>query len=628
MLQAINDQIKGCLGIGIVVVIGLSFSLWGIQSYLDDSGPIYAAKVNGVEISSNAFERSVSRQRQSLSQQYGGKLPVEEKVLRESTLSQMVNQQLLEGVTFDSGYRISDRLLSENIKQQFSVDGVFDRDRFEIGVASLGMSVPFYENTLRNELRVKQMQSSIAYSGFMTNREAKELADLDAQTRDISVLTFSADKLSSVAEATDEEIKQYYDANLQKFMVSEKVKVDYVEINSDSLTENVEVDEDAIQKMYDDYVESISGREERSAKHILLPFGEDKSTAKSKLESIKQEIDGGASFAELAKKYSQDTGSASDGGDLGWIALGEMVKPFEQALFAMDKDTVSNIVETQFGYHLIKLNDIRSEAVEPLAVKRAEFEEELKSDGVASMFYDASERLASISYENPDSLDMVVDELGLKVVTTEYFSRDKGQGIAANEKVRNIAFSSLVLEEGSNSDIIEISPTHVIVVRLNTHQPSIGIPLEVSRSNIKNILKSQNARKQTKIAALEFKAKIEAGESIDNFKADGVEIETIKALGRRDNARVSYPSILHNTFDIQPNNDGSPALKVVDLVSGGVALVVLDKVNLPESVAQDQIDMVKDEALRESVTRDLAASLLLIKDKADIDISRRVVDKQ
>lgn len=628
MLQAINDQIKGCLGIGIVVVIGLSFSLWGIQSYLDDSGPIYAAKVNGVEISANAFERSVSRQRQSLLQQYGGTLPIEEKVLRESTLSQMVNQQLLEGVTFDSGYRISDLLLSENIKQQFSVDGVFDRDRFEIGVASLGMSVPFYENTLRNELRVKQMQSSIAYSGFITNREAKELADLDAQTRDISVLTFSANKLSSVAEATDEEIKQYYDANLQQFMVSEKIKIDYVEINSDSLTENVEVDEESIKRMYDDYVESVSGREERSAQHILLPFGEDKSTAKSKLESIKQEIEGGASFAELAKKHSQDTGSASDGGDLGWIALGEMVKPFEQALFAMDKDAVSDVVETQFGYHLIKLKDIRSEAVEPLAVKRAEFEEELKSDGVASMFYDASERLASIAYENPDDLDLVVDELGLEVVTTGYFSRDEGQDIAANEKVRNIAFSSLVLEEGSNSDVIEISPTHVVVIRLNEHKPASAIPLEVVRPTVSNILKSQKDKEQTKAVALMVKSKIEAGESIDSQKKEGVKIETLKALGRKDDAKVSAPAILHSAFEIQPVRDGVPSVSLVDLYAGDVALVVLDKVNSPESVAQDQIDMVKDEVLRESVTRDLATSLLLIKDQADIDISRRVVDKQ
>ena len=628
MLQAINDQIKGCLGIGIVVLIGLSFSLWGIQSYLDDSGPLYAAKVNGVEISSNAFDRALLMQRQSMLQKYGGNLPVEEKVLRENTLSQMVNQQLLEGETFDRGYRISDLMLSENIKQQFSVDGVFDRDRFEIGVASLGMNIPTYEFKLRNELRVKQMQSSIAYSDFITERETKELAILSEQTRDISVLTFVTEKLSSVEESTDEEIKKYYDANLQRFMVPEKLKLDYVEINSDSLSKNVEVDEGSIIKMYDDYVENISGREERSAQHILLPFGEDKSAARSKLESIKQEIDGGENFAELAKIHSQDSGSASAGGDLGWVALGEMVKPFEQVLFSMDKDAVSEIVETQFGYHLIKLNDIRSEAVESLAVKRGEFEEELKLDSVASMFYDVSERLASISYENPDSLDMVVDELDLKVVTTDYFSRDEGQGIAANEKVRSVAFSALVLEEGSNSDIIEISPTHVVVIRLNEHEPASAIPLEIVRPTVSSILKSQKGKEQTKAIALMAKSKIEAGESIDSLRKEGVKIESLKALGRKDDAKVSAPSILHSAFDISPDQDGSPSVKVVDLSSGDVALVVLNKVSSPETVVQDQLDIVKNEVMRESVTRDISSALLSIKDKANIDISRRMINEQ
>ncbi len=627
MLQAINDKIKGWLGIVIVVLIGLPFALWGIQSYLDDAGPIYAAKVNGIEISANEFERSVSRQRQSMLRQYGGTLPVEEKVLRENTLSQLINQRLLEGVTFDNGYRISNTVLSERIKQLYTVDGSFDRDRFEVSVASSGMSIPMYENLLRNELRLKQMQSAIANSSFITGNEINNLAALNEQTRDISVLTFNVGHFSTAEKPTEDEIKKYYEVNARRFMVPEKIKVDYVEIISDSLAENVKVDEAAIKKMYDDYVSSISGREERKAQHILLQLSEDKATAKTKLESIKQEIEEGASFSELAKKHSQDTGSAVEGGDLGWVALGEMVKPFEQMLFSMEKDSVSEIVETQFGYHLIKLNDVRSETIEPLGVKRYEFEDELKADSVASMFYDLSERLASIAYENPDSLDMVVDELELKVVSSDFFSRDQGQGVAGNEKVRSIAFSPLVLEQGSNSDIIEISPTHVVIVRLNEHQPSTAIPLEVVSSNIENILKSQNGRKQTKAAALDVKSKIEAGESIDSQKADGIKVETISALGRKDTAKVSDPSILHNTFEILPNQDGSPSLKAVDLITGDVALVVLTKVNLPVDIAKDKLDLVKNEVLRENAVRDFSNALLSIQDNADIEKNLRLLEK-
>jgi peptidyl-prolyl cis-trans isomerase D len=632
MLQAINDRIKGWLGIVIVVLIGLPFALWGIQSYLDDTGPVYAAKVNNVEISANEFERSVSMQRQAILRQSGGKLPVDEKVLRERTLTQLVNQRLLEGVTYDNGYRISDVVLSERIRQLYTVDGIFDRPRFEANVASIGMSIPMYENALRNELRLQQMQSAIANSSFATKKEVSDLAALSEQTRDISVLTFDVDHFSTAAKPGDDEIKQYYEENMRHFMVPEKVKVDYVEITSDSLAENVVVDEIQIQNMYDDYVASVSGREERKARHILLStvIGDgaaEKAAAKIKIEALKQELDNGADFSALAKQHSQDQGSASEGGDLGWVALGEMVKPFEQALFDMEKGSVSEIVETQFGYHLIKLDDVRSEMIEMLSVKRYEFEDELKVDAVASMFYDLSERLASTAYENPDNLDVVVEELELKLTSTGQFSRFEGEGIAENEKVRNIAFSPLVLEQGSNSDIIEISPTHVVVLRLNEHVPATAIPLEAVSSKIESILNVQNGHKQTKTAALDVKSRIEAGESIDILNADGITIEVIASLGRNDNSKVSDPSILQNAFDITLAQDGKPSVKEVDLVTGDVALVVLNKVNTPDVVVQSKLDAVKTEAIRENATRDFSNAILVIKDSADIEMNKRILDR-
>ncbi len=641
MLQAINDRIKGWLGIVIVVLIGLPFALWGIQSYLDDAGPRYAAKVNNIEISANEFERSVSMQRQSMLRQYGGQLPIEEKVLRERTLTQLINQRLLESTTFENGYRVSDSLLSAKIKQLFTVDGVFDRLRFEANVRSLGMSIPMYEQELRNELRLQQMQTAITNSSFVTREEVNKLAALNEQTRDITVLTFDTKHFSTAEKPTEEEIKQYYEANMNRFMVDEKIKVDYLEITSDALSENVEVNEDQIKKMYDDYVASISGREERKARHILIKTvaGESaaNAVAKEKIESLKQELEQGADFADLAKKHSQDSGSAVKGGDLGWVTLGEMVKPFEQALFDMslpdkdlpdkDKGSVSEIVETQFGYHLIKLDDVRSETIEPLEIKRYGFEEELKADAVASMFYDLSERLASTAYENPDSLDIAAEELGLKIISSDYFSRNKGKGIAENEKLRNVAFSPLVLEQGSNSDLVEISPTHVVVLRLNDHIPATAIPLAELTSKIENILTAQNGYKQTKAAALDVKAKIEAGESIESLKADGIQIDVFASLGRKDNTKVSDPSILQTAFEITANQNEAPAVKEVDLISGDVALIVLTKVNAPDNISQDRLDLVKRDVLRDNASRAFSSTVLAIKESADIDKNTLLIEK-
>jgi peptidyl-prolyl cis-trans isomerase D len=627
MLQAINDRIKGWLGIVVVILIGLPFALWGIQSYLDDSGPRYAAKVNKSEISANELERMVSLQRQSLLRQNNGKLPIEEKLLRERTLTQLINQRLLEGFTYNNGYRISDTVLSERIKQLFSVDGVFDRASFEASIASYGMNIPMYEQTLRNELRLQQMQSAIVNSAFVTRDEVNKLAALNEQTRDISVLTFNVEHFSTASNPTEEEIKQYYEANLQQFMMPEKIKVDYVEITSDSLAETATVDEAQVKKMYDDYVASASGREERKARHILIQTGDNKAAAKAKIESIKQELEHGANFADLANKYSQDAGSASQGGDLGWVASGEMVKPFEQALFTMAKGSVSDIVETQFGYHLIELDDIRSEPIASLDVKRYEFEDELKAEAAASMFYDLTERLASTAYENPSSLDAVVGALDLKVKTSDYFTRSSGEGVAADEKLRNVAFSPAVLEQGSNSDIIEINPKHVIVLRLNDHVPATEIPLETVSSKIENILKIKNGHEQTRMAALDIKSKIEAGTPVKDLIVEGFTVEDIASLGRNDKAKVSDPSILYNAFDLPPNQNNKPSVRAVDLISGDVALVVLSKVNLADNIPQDKLDLIRSEALSEEAVRDFSNALLAIIEKADIDKNMSVVDR-
>ncbi len=626
MLQAMNDSMKGWLGMVIVGLIALPFALWGVQSYFDDAGPRFAAEVNSSEISANEFERTVSMQRQTLLRQNDGKMPIDENTLRNRTLTQMINQRLLEYVTFESGFRISDAIVKQRIKQIFTIDGVFDRERFEMSIGSIGMSVPMYEQSLRNELRVQQMQSAISSSAFVTEKAANKLAALSEQTRDISVLTFNVDHFSTSTQASAEEIKQFYETNIQRFMRPEKIKVDFVELTSAALAENIKIDEHEIVQMYDEYVARASAREERKASHILILASEDNAASQEKIESLQKELMQGADFAELAKQHSQDPGSAALGGSLDWVAVGDMVKPFETALYELQQGTVSDVVETQFGFHLIKLDDIRSEAIVPMGVKRYEFEEEIKMDRVASMFFDIGERLANAAFENPDSLDVVAEELELVIKTSDYFSRFEGEGVASNEKLRNVAFSALVLEQGNNSDIIELDTGHVVVVRLNEHVPATAIPLQQVSSRIENILKIQSGHKQTMAAALDAKGKLEAGASLDSLTADGITIETIVALGRRDSARAGDASILHNSFEMVAAEEGKVAVKAVDLASGDVALVVLNNVNMLDNVLPGRVNLVRSEAVRESALRDFSSALQVIRENADISKNMRLVN--
>lgn len=627
MLLAINDRIKGWLGIAIVVLIGLPFAFFGIESYLGDNAPAYAAKVNGIEISSDYFDRTVSRQRQALLNEYDGKLPIEEKELREKALEQLINTRLMEDSTYVSGYRISDTALSQGITQAFNIDGVFNRNRFESVVGSLYMSISEYEQAFRNELRLQQVQSAIVQSNFITNRNVNLLGLLSEQTRDISVLTFNIDHFSTASKPTQEAIKVYYENNRQHFMEKETIKLDYVEITSHDLAKNISVDEADIMQMYDDYVDSVSRREERSAQHIMLNLSENSDEIKDKLESIKKEIENGSDFSELAKKYSQDTLSADDGGDLGWVAIGDMDEAFEKTLFSMNLNSISEVVSTQFGYHLIKLNEIRNKDPEPLAEKRKIFEKDLKADAVASNFYDLTERLSSIAYENPDSLDLVTDELGLDVKTTNFFSQNTGKGIADFEKIRVAAFSSLVLEQGSNSDVIEIDQDHVVVVRVNEHKPSTVILLEKVSSKIENILTLQSGREQTRKIALEVKMKLEAGGNIDNHRQEGINILSVKNLGQKDYSKVSFPSILQSAFNMPVNKDATPTYEIVNLMSGDIALLILNSVNTNNDITDDKLEIVKNEVLREYASRDISNLLSSISSKADIEKNTRILER-
>ena len=628
MLQAINDRIKGWLGILVVVLIGLPFALWGIQSYFDDSGPRYAAKVNGVEISGAEFEYAVSAQKQRFLKQFNGKLPIEESVLRKQVLDQLINQRLLEVVTFDEGYRISDSVLGASIKQQFTVDGVFDRARLDATLAMKGESSQQYEREMRSDLRNRQAQVALAGSVVLGKNNVTRLAAIEQQQREVAIVTFSVDQFVGNYQPTATDIQDYYEKNQQRFMVPEKVKVDYVELTTDDIASGISIDEDKVLAKYDEYVASVSDREERRASHILIKVGSDSkdlAAAKTKLAMIKGKLDAGTPFAELAKEYSQDPGSSENGGDLNWVAAGDMVKPFEDALFSMNKGEVSDVVKTQFGLHLIKLVDIRSEPIEPLAVKRHEIENELKEEAAADQFYDLSENLANKAYENPDNLDAITESMDVKLQTTDYFSQQKGTGIAANEKVRKIAFSSDILEQGLNSDVIEISPKDIVVIRLNEHLDAIPIPLEQVQSQIITSLKAQSGFQKTLDTALAAKAELESGASLKSIATTGVTVAEPILLTRKDFAKVSDPSIINAAFDMVAPKKGETVVKEVTLSTGDVALLVLTKVVTPEVIAEDKKAPIKQALMQQVAVDEFSAVLSAIKAKADIEINNRIL---
>jgi peptidyl-prolyl cis-trans isomerase D len=621
MLQAINDRIKGWLGALVIIMITIPFAFWGIESYIGGGGKEYAAVVNDEEIPVYQFENAYSNQLARLNQQFGSALPFSNQQIKEQVLDQLINAVVLEENTYTSGYRISDQDLKRSIATIFSRDGQFDRDYFENIVASNNMTISQYESTLRSELRVLQKQNAIRSSAFMTEEEARQLAALQQQQRDIRVIKFSPEPDSADIVVTDEEVEEYYSANTERFMTPERVSVEYIDITSDELAGSIEVDEEKVAQNYEIYKQTLLAKEERKARHILIQTGSSEEKSKDalmpKIEELQKRLKDGESFEALAREYSDDPGSAKEGGDLGWVAVGDMVKSFEDVLFSLNKGEISGIVETQFGLHLIKLEDTRTPEVKTLAEMRNELENELKQDVLSSMFYDVSEDMAVTAYENPDSLDAVVDAVNKQPLTTELFTRDAGTGIAENQKFRNAAFATSVIQERLNSDIIELSPDHVAVLRLLKHEPASMKPLETVKVEIENTLRMKKAHDRKMAAAEEAKTRISTGETAESVLLENQRVEDYGSLKRADMGRVD-PGIVEAAFRMPHPEDGKPSTRVVNMMSGDIALVLLDKVTTPSEVTPEQINAVLQQRKSDVANAEFDYVITAVKDAAEI----------
>ncbi len=622
MLQAINDRIKGWLGALVIVLITIPFAFWGVESYLGSGGQQFAAIVDGEEIPMFQFDDAYSNQLARLNQQFGSNLPLSNEQIKTLVLDQLVNAVVLEKGSYASGYRISDSNLKRSLERIFTRDGSFDRDFFENVVAANDLTISQYETRLRNELRVVQKQNAITSSAILTASEAKRLAAIDQQEREIRWMLFDVDAQSDDVAITEQEIEDFYNANTMRFMTPEKVMVEYVEVTADDISDSVTVDEGQLEEMYADYERAVRKREERKARHILLQTGstEDKSEAAvmERMQELKQRLDGGASFETLAQEFSEDPGSAQQGGDLGWVAHGDMVKPFEETLFGMQKGEISDVVETQFGLHLIRLDDIRVPELASFAEKRGEFEQQIKQEVITNMFYDISENMAVSAYENPESLEAVVEVVNKQPERTEWFTVDAGTGIAENAKFRNTAFSAGVLEEGLNSDIIEISPNHVAVLRLLDHEQASKKPLQEVRVQIEEALRERAARSIAMTAAEQAKSQILAGTPAEDVLADGQRIEGQITIKRTDTNKAD-PMIIDAAFQMPHPQKDRPSVQVVNTLSGDVAVVLLDKVDVPDELDDAQIATVKSQRQSEVADSEFDFVIDTIKGAAEIE---------
>ncbi|MDH5424275.1 MAG: peptidylprolyl isomerase [Gammaproteobacteria bacterium] len=325
----------------------------------------------------------------------------------------------------------------------------------------------------------------------------------------------------------------------------------------------------------------------------------------------------------MAKKYSDDSGSASAGGDLGLVSKGMMVKPFEDALFALaEKGQLSKVVRSEFGYHIIKLDEIQSAKVESFEVKKATLEKELKESAVQNLFYERAEMLANLAYENPEGLGLAAEQLKLEVKKTGLFTRTAGTGIAANEKVRSVAFETAILNEKLNSDAIELTNKHVVVVRINEHKPATAKSFEQVKHSIIAELKTDKAKKMAEENAAGLLAKIESDNADENwtklmsgYKANAKSLNLVK----RDSDKADK-QIIQAAFKLSKPDAGKVSFKQVAMSNGNAAVVAVTTVTEVKAGSENSLMESAKKLNQITSSQELSAVVAAIKESFEIYI--------
>lgn len=459
MLQAIRDKVTGWIAYGIIFLISIPFALWGVNSYLGGGEVAPAAVVNGEEITARDLDQAYANYRQRLVQLFGGAIPESfgnESMLRGQVRDQLIEEFALRQYIQKQRYRIGDSELNRTIREMdvFQRDGQFDTAIYEAQLRSLGYSPLGFEQELRTTGAMRQFESGVRATAFVLPDTGKRFSSLSNQTRKIRTVSFSADAADIEIDA--DEIEQRYLAEVDRYRTPEQVKIDYIEINLDDIKQSIEVKLDETRARYRDNLQAYSSPEFREASHILIKVNsdEDSAPALARITDIRQRIVNGESFSDLAVEFSEDAGSAGDGGNLGEIERGVMVQTFEAELFALEVDQMSEPVKTGFGWHIIKLHSVSGGEVKSFEAVQAELEDEIKTELAEGQIYDLIENLANLAYEQSDSLLPAAEQLDLKLDTSDWFSRISGTGIAAESQVRQAAFSGDILRQGLNSEAI------------------------------------------------------------------------------------------------------------------------------------------------------------------------------
>lgn len=611
----------------IIVLIVLSFVFAGVSSYVSSSGVTAAAEVNGEEISQQDVERAYQSQRARLEAQFGesiGALFSDENYLRDfrlNVLDRLIADTLVLQKAEELGLRVSDKQIREAIVQmpEFQTAGTFDNERYLMLLRQNGFQPASFSNYMRQQMTREQLARAVSASDFALPAEVTLANALQQQTRNAEYLIVDSAPFASEVELSDEEVNTFYEANLAQFDTQEKVNIAYVILSVDDLKGDVTVSDEEVEQYYTENNLLYKTAEERRVSHIIIEFGDDEAAAKAKAEALVAELANGADFATLAQENSDDTFTAENGGDLDFITAGMMDEAFDDAAFSLAQvGDVSDVVETEFGYHIIKLTDIKPEEVTPLAEVSEEIRNQLATDKATDRFYSLQNDMANLAFEVPDTLEDVAGVANKPVKETGLVSAQLVPAPLNVPAVTSRVFDPAFIEEGLNSDLIELDDDTIAFVRIAEHEPQRTQSLDEVRTRILAQLRAEKAQQAAADWATNVVEQIKAGETPSLELGDvTLSWESKEALTRTSG---ELPRALVETL-FTLGNAAPDNIDIAELGSGDVGIVKVTGINQPEALSEEDSAALAQQIATASAQTGYQAFIDSLRNAADVKIN-------
>jgi len=619
MLQFIRERAQGLVAMIIIFFLILTFALWGVDEYIRAARNVVVAEVNGEDIDLTAYQQNFQRMRQRAQAQLGDEFDSAlwtKEETKQQALDMLIEERLLKHSVDDARLRVSAPQIASFIRgsETFQVDGKFSFDRYRQVVNMLGFTEVGFEQQARQDLAVQQLRAGIALSAFATQDEALRLAQLFAQKRDVGYALIEPPKPETI-EVSDADAEAYYKKNQDLFRVPEKLSLQYLELTIDELKREISVDDQVLNSYYDTHKDSYTLQEQRRVNHILVQVSKDATeaedaAARAKIEALRKDIEAGAAFEEVAKQSSDDIGSRAEGGDTGFFSRGVMAPEFEQAAFALQVGELSQPVKTEFGYHLIRLREIKPGGIEPFEAVRAQVEDTYRREQAESLYFERAEAFSDAVTEHPDSLEAAAETLNMKVETTAPLTREEIEARFSKD-VANAAWEPEVLTEGLVSVPVEIENMRVAAIKVVKHEPTHVPAFADIEVEVVAALRDERARDAARTRGDAIAERLRKGEAAEAVAA-AEQIEWQEAKGVSRETSELNRAVARAAFQAPLQTDGEPIVIGVPLNNGAFAVARVSNQQIPtaEELAGKNVDAIR---------RDLARSYMAAAWRAYID---------